>query len=88
MKKIGINPHIFSILCVILWHNSSNTRFGHFLVENQNTGRKNSFCNSAGTLGLCENMCKVKKEEILFREVIWLHRRMLGLERDYCTLSA
>ena len=29
-----------------LRHNSANTRFGHFKVENQDKGRKNSFCNS------------------------------------------
>ena len=31
-----------------MWQNSENTHFGPFLVENQDTGRKKSFCNSAG----------------------------------------
>ena len=42
-KKIGI----CSIPGVMLWQNSENTYFRHFLAENQDTGWKKSFCNSA-----------------------------------------
>ena len=47
MKKVEKKTSICSILCVILSQNSENTYFGHFLVENWDTGRKKSFCNSA-----------------------------------------
>ena len=47
MRKIEKKTSICSILWVILWQNSADTRFGHFLVEYRDTGRKKSFCNSA-----------------------------------------
>ena len=47
MNKLEKKTGICSISCVILWQNSENTYFGHFLVENQDTGWKKSFCNYA-----------------------------------------
>ena len=45
--EIGKKTHISSISCVIFGLHSENTYFGHFLVENQDTGQKKAFCNSA-----------------------------------------
>ena len=50
MNKVETKTSIISILCVILWKNSENTYFGHFLVENQDTGQKKSFRNSEVTI--------------------------------------
>ena len=43
MKKIEKQTSICSILCIILWQNSADTRFGHFLIENPDTGQKKVF---------------------------------------------
>ena len=47
MQEIDNKTSACSILCVVLWQNSAYTRFGHFLVENWDTGLKKSCCNSA-----------------------------------------
>ena len=57
MKKVEKKKSICSILCVILSQNSENTYFGHFLVENWDTGLKKSFCNS-------ENRLKINMEYV------------------------
>ena len=47
MNKLEKKTGFCSISWVVLWKNLENTYFGHFLVENQDTGRQKSFCNSA-----------------------------------------
>ena len=41
MKRIDENKHLFNFICHIM-PNSASTTFGHFLVENLDTGRKKS----------------------------------------------
>ena len=55
MKKIEKKTCICSISCIIFRQNSANKRFRHFFVENPDTGRIKSFCNSA------QNCCLDKK---------------------------
>ena len=43
MNTLEKKTSICSISCIILWLNSENSYFGHFWVENQDTGRKKSF---------------------------------------------
>ena len=45
MNKIKKKTSIFLISCAVLWQNLVNTYFGHFVVENTDTGLKMSFCN-------------------------------------------
>ena len=46
MRKNQKKTSICSISCVMIQQNSANTYFGHFLLENPDTGQKKNFCNS------------------------------------------
>ena len=46
MNKLEKKTGICSISCIILCQNPENTYFGHFIIENHDTVRTKSFCNS------------------------------------------
>ena len=48
----------------MLWPNSDNTYFGHFLVENQDTRRKKSFCNSVVSKSASVALVKIEKDKL------------------------